>query len=211
MSNIKRYKLLILDYGGVYSFEYNIAAFDTIMREAFGTIPSDFDREKIAPLSQQLAANRITTDHYVVEVAQLLESKTPDVAYFEDATIRVTFDPSEKMKALVDNVKAHGISVSLLSDMYLFEVKKTRSWGRYDQFDYTSFSAEAGFTKADPKFFMQTLQHFRYSPEDVLFVDDLKRHIQTAQKAGIDTLHADKNVYSTPDSLAEAIRAKLFL
>lgn len=209
MPKEKRYKLLILDYGGVYSFEYNVAAFNTIMHESFGVVASDSDRASIAPLSRLLAANRITTEQYVTEVAELLGSSSYDVARFEAATLQATFDPSEPMKALVDSVKAHGIRVSLLSDMYLFEVEKTRPWGRYDQFDYTSFSAEAGFTKADPEFFMQTLQHFGCNPDDVLFVDDIKRHIQTAQKVGIDTLHADKTVYISPSSLVEAIRAKL--
>lgn len=209
MSESKHYKLLILDYGGVYSFEYNIAAFDTIMKEPFGVVPNDSDKEKIAQYSRQLAANHITTDRYIAEVAKILDSRTHNVVRFEEATMRATFDPSEPMKALVDSVKAHGIRVSLLSDMYLFEVEKTRPWGRYDQFDYTSFSAEAGFTKADPEFFMQTLQHFGCNPDDVLFVDDIKRHIQTAQKVGIDTLHADKTVYISPSSLVEAIRAKL--
>lgn len=209
MSREKSYKLLILDYGGVYSFEYNVTAFDTIMKESFGVVPSDSDRASIAPLSRLLAANRVTTEQYVARVAEVLGSSSQDVARFEAATLRVTFDPSEPMKVLVDEVKAHGIDVSLLSDMYLFEVEKTRPWGRYDQFDYAAFSAEVGFTKADPEFFMQTLQHFNYNPSDVLFVDDTESHLQTAQKLGIDALHADKTIYHTPDNLVEAIKTKL--
>lgn len=209
MPKEKRYKLLILDYGGVYSFEYNVDAFNTIMHESFGVVASDSDRASIAPLSRLLAANRITTEQYVTEVAELLGSSSYDVARFEAATLQATFDPSEPMKTLVDDVKAHGIDTSLLSDMYLFEVEKTRPWGRYDQFDYVAFSAESGLTKADPEFFMQTLQHFNHNPSDALFVDDTESHIQTARKLGIDTLLADKNVYPTSDNLVDTIKTEL--
>lgn len=179
------------------------------MRESFGVAASDAHREAIKPLSRTFASGSITTLEYVKEVASILQVPVPSVESFENATIRATFDPSVEMKELVDAVKARGIKVSLLSDMYLFEVIKTRPLGRYDQFDHVAFSAEAGYTKAAPEFFMQSLRHFGYEPHEVLFVDDILGHIRTAQSLGIDTIHADKVTFPAAIDLADTIKAKI--
>jgi len=45
------YELLILDYGGVYSFEYDVPVnYAKIMREAFGKMPEATEATQISPL-----------------------------------------------------------------------------------------------------------------------------------------------------------------
>lgn len=137
--NANKYNLLILDYGGTYSFEYDINAYPSIMAKAFGRAPNESEQALIASLSHKLAEGSIATGEYVTHVARIMNVATPAVEVFENATLEVTHDPSPEMKSLVKHVRESGIRVSLLSNMYLFEVNKTRASPRYDGFDYWRF------------------------------------------------------------------------
>jgi HAD superfamily hydrolase (TIGR01509 family) len=208
--NQSKYELLILDYGGTYSFEYDITNFDKIIQKTFSKIPNSVQKVAIEQLSHRLAADSITTGLYIQSVAEILDTQVPDVSVFEAATLAVTNPPSLALHQLLLKVKAYGIRVSLLSNMYKFEVLMTTPWGRYDDFDYISFSATAKMTKSDPAFFQNTLDHFGTSPEKVLFVDDIAEYIKVAEKLGIHSIHADKAVFTNPEQLAGAIRSELF-
>ena len=207
--NANEYGLLILDYGGTYSFEYDINAYPSIMTKAFGRVPSESEQALIAPLSHKLAEGSIATEAYVAQVARIMNVATPGVEVFENATLEVTHDPSPEMKSLVKHVRESGIRVSLLSNMYFFEVNKTRASARYDGFDYVAFSAEAGMTKQDPAFFLQTLHHFGVPPEKALFVDDIPAYTAVAASLGIRTITADKERFGSAGELAEAIYSEL--
>ena len=201
-----KYKLLILDYGGVYSFEYVVSNFDKIMISTFGKVPNEEERQAISEKSRLLGADKISTKEYIIMLGKILDvTQLPTTQQFEDATVAVTSPPTKEMVELVRDIQSHGVKVSLLSDMYMFEVKLTRPWGRYDGFDHTSFSAEAGITKSDPGFFKQTLNHFGVLPEETLFVDDVLSHIEVAKSVGIDTLHVDRTKYRQVDQLVPQI------
>lgn len=204
------YKLLILDYGGVYSFPYTSKNFNNIILKTFGRLPGDAERLRISEKSRLLGENSITTEEYVVMLGDILKiAKLPSVDQFENAVIEVTNPPTPEMTELVSVVRHAGIKVSLLSDMYMFEVKRTKPWGRYEGFDYVSFSAEAGMTKWNPRFFTQTLNHFKLDAPEALFVDDVIKNVEVAKKTGLQTLFADKEKYEDAQSLVEAIYQQL--
>lgn len=203
------YKLLALDYGGVYSFEYNPAAQDIIMKESFGRVPLAKEYFIIHPLNSLLAANKIDSQEYVQRVAEVLHVPTPNYKVFEKATVSATFDPSPAMTTFVKEMRSTGLHISLLSDMFLFEVNKTKPWGRYDGFDYVSLSAEIGASKLEPEAFMHTLRYFDIKPNEMLFVDDKKSNIETAEQLEIDCFWADKERYSDCTDLIADIRKKL--
>lgn len=202
----RKYKLLILDYGGVYSFPYTAKNFNTIILNTFGVIPNEVERQQIIEKSHLLGMNGITTQEYISLLGHVLNvEELPSVEQFENATIEVTNPPTPEMVKLVRMVHSSGIKVSLLSDMYMFEVKRTRPWGRYDGFDYVSFSAEAGMTKWDHGFFLKTLDYFQVSAQDALFVDDVIKNIEVANEVGVGTLFADKEMYHNAESLINDI------
>ena len=206
-----KYELLILDYGGVYSFEYDVPVnYEKIMRKAFGKIPDAAEATQISPLSHEFAAARLTTDQYVSKVADILGVPAPKPDDFEDITISVTNPPSEPMRQLVSLAKEAGLKVSLLSNMYAFEVAKTKPWGRYEGFDFVSFSADAGLTKHEPAFFNATLEHFGVPADKAFFVDDVLTYVETAKATGLQTLHANHLHFDNAEQLAQATRSEVF-
>lgn len=204
-----KHKLLILDYGGVYSFEYNPAAQDTVMKKSFGKVPTAHEYAKIHPLSLRLASNKIDSAQYVEQIAKIVKVPKPDFRKFEKATISVTFNPSMPMVTFVQELRATGLLVSLLSDMFLFEVNKTKPWGRYDGFDFVSLSAEIGSSKDTPEPFKRTLEHFDISAKSALFVDDKMSNIESARSAGLDCLWANHQHYTSAEELIADIRKQL--
>ncbi|HEY8992437.1 MAG TPA: HAD family hydrolase [Candidatus Microsaccharimonas sp.] len=208
--DMSKYKLLILDYGGVYSFGYDVANFGKIMQKVFGREPTSFEKADISLLSRKLGANEIDSSEYVKAVTSILGVKgVPTTELFEDTTISVTAPPSPEMMELVQKVRMSGIKVSLLSDMYEFEIKKTRPMGRYDGLDYVSLSAEIGLIKRDPKALQTTLDYFQFKPDEALFVDDVHEYTNNASSLGIDVIWADKNIYKNPIELVQKILDEL--
>ncbi len=207
-----KYELLILDYGGVYSFEYDVPVnYVKIMLDAFGKIPDATEAAQISALSHEFAAARLTSDQYVSKVANILGTPVPQSSDFEDITISVTSPPSEPMRQLVTEAKNAGLKVSLLSNMYAFEVAKTKPGGRYDGFDFVSFSADAGLTKHETAFFNATLEHFGVSADKAFFVDDVLAYVETAKTTGLNALHADHLRFDNAEQLSQAVRAELFI
>jgi HAD superfamily hydrolase (TIGR01509 family) len=179
------------------------------MFQVFGKQPDDMELKQIVRASKLLGTNKIGVEQYVRCVSEILVSSIPPINVFQEATISYGFPPSPEIVKLVKKVRENGIKVSLLSDMYMFELEKTSPQGRSEGFDYTSFSSEIGFMKTDLEAFTATLNHFGVKPEDTLFVDDVFRFVQNAASLGIDTIWADKSVFKSPEQLAETIRMRL--
>lgn len=199
-----------MDYGGVYSFGYAVPYFDIIMAETFGRVPTQDEKLKITEKSLLLSANKISTREHLTQLGEILSiSRLPSVKHFENTTIDVTSPPSAAMRKLVNEARQLGIKVSLLSDMYMFEIERTRAWGRYDGFDYVALSAEARLTKQEPEFFQQTLDHFGVKAQSTFFIDDNLQNIEVAKSVGIVTLLANKGTYRNATELAHAARLQL--
>ncbi len=206
----QNYKLLILDYGGVYSYPYTSDNFNRILKKCFGRLPNDTERKQIIEQSHLLGANSISTADYIQRVGGIMKvDKLPDEHDFEKATIEVTNPPTPEMVDLVHAARNANIKVSLLSDMYLFEAKLTRPWGRYEGFDYVALSAEQGMTKWDARFFQRTLDHFAIAGNEALFVDDIYKNVEVAKEVGIDTIFADKQRFQTAEHLVQEIKQRL--
>ena len=205
-----KYDLLILDYGGVYSFDFSHADVDKLRTAVFGRIPTEDEVALIAPIEKKLAQNDISTQEYVEHVADIMSIALPSVELFESTVLSITYPPSIAMVKLREKVAAAGIKTAILSNMFLFEMIITKPQGRYDGFDFTDFSCEAGLTKSDLKFFQITLHHFGVAAGKALFVDDMLTNIKTARSLGIHTIHADKSTFGNAEQLAEAISAELF-
>ena len=211
MNRDTHFDLLVLDYGGVYSFEYNVESFNTIMQNTFGRAPDAKERKDIEPYSHRLAAGKISSQQYVRAVARILNVREASREIFEDSTIGVTHDPSPEMIDLVEEAKKAGVFVALLSNMFLFEVIKTQPWGRYRQFDYAAFSANSRLTKSDPDFFLRPINHFGASPARTLYVDDIAEYVHTAERLGISAILADKSKFANAEDLSNSIRETLHL
>lgn len=210
MDLMSKIHTVILDYGGVYSFDYSIANYRSAMLQAFGTSPSEQQRNSLKPAFRELSRGQIATSEYVKVASDLLYcARPPTDSSFESAIVKWTLPPSPEMLELVWELRRDGYQVGLLSDMCEFELRKTRPTGRFSGFDFTSFSTESGLVKQDTDCFSSLLDRQGLSAGDVLFVDDSRDNIDMAARAGLHTIFADKRKYERAQELCQAIRTYL--
>jgi epoxide hydrolase-like predicted phosphatase len=108
--------------------------------------------------------------------------------------------PDPEMFELVEQVRALGVRVGLLSN----------SWGNtYPEniatlFDPVVISGEVGLRKPDPRIYQLTLGHLGTRPDRVVFVDDIPMNVEAATALGIRGLR-HRDAASTRAALAELL------
>lgn len=206
-----KYKLLLLDYGGVYSFDYVYSDYEKSITSLFGTHIPEVIKSDFAKIDEALGSARISTTRFIKEVAKLLDAPAvPTASVLEAELLKSTYEPAAPMIRLVKNVKNLGMNVGLLSDICKFQIAYVEYIGGYDQFDEVLLSANAGMTKANPAFYETVLQTFDVTPKEVFFVDDRIEYTKLAASLGFNTLFADKSVYTSADQLANTIWSHLY-
>ena len=71
------------------------------------------------------------------------------------------------------------------SDLHA-EINKSR--GIFEHFDASIISSEVGFLKPDKRVYELMLEKLRLRPEDCIFIDDRKEHLETAEMMGFSTV-----------------------
>ena len=90
----------------------------------------------------------------------------------------------------VGRLRSSGLKVGLLSNMHPEMVTHCRSHFDWLQnFDFVTFSAEAGIVKPDPAIYEYTLRGLGIRPSAALFLDDREINIQAARSLGINAIH----------------------
>ena len=207
-----KYKLLILDYGGVYSHGYDLQTQYKIARELFGCErPPTKTSVELTSLEDRFSSGLITTQEYIDELAAILDApKKPTPEGIQNRMLESAKDPSPLMVDLVKDVRVKGVKVALLSDMCAFEIPIAEKLGRFDGFDLALLSANEGVSKKNKKYFELLFEKLPYSPAESIFFDDSEYCIQTAKEIGMDSVLVQGEEMNTPESLSEVIYAELF-
>lgn len=86
-------------------------------------------------------------------------------------------------------LRNRGYLVGILSNVRPKSAKKLKKKGRYDSFCPVILSCEVKMKKPSEAVFKHALSILGLKADQVLFVDNSKRHIKTAEKLGINTIH----------------------
>jgi epoxide hydrolase-like predicted phosphatase len=85
----------------------------------------------------------------------------------------------------VRELRAEGYRTAILTN-------NIKEWGRYwkesiplDLFDVIVDSCDVGIRKPDPEIFRLTCERLRVAPEGAVFLDDTRRHVETARTVGL--------------------------
>jgi HAD superfamily hydrolase (TIGR01509 family) len=208
----QNYKLLVLDYGGVYSHGYDLQTSSKIAQELFGCErPATKSSPLLTSLEDRFSSGIVTTQEYIDELADIMNApKKPTPEALQNRMLDAAKDPSPVMVELVKDVRTKGIEVALLSDMCAFEVPIAESLGRFDSIDIKFLSAKEGVSKKNPKFFELLFEKTAYLPSESLFFDDSEYCIETANRIGVDSVLVQGESMNTPEGLSRVIYEKLF-
>jgi HAD superfamily hydrolase (TIGR01509 family) len=211
-SNQSKYKLLVLDYGGVYSHGYDLQTAFKIADELFGCVrPPTKTSPELTSLEDRFSSGLVTTQEYIDELATILDApKKPTPAALQNRMLEAAKDPSPLMVDLVRDVRAKGVKVALLSDMCAFEIPIAEKLHRFDGFDLVMLSANERMSKKNNGYFNLLFEKLPYSPAESLFFDDSEYCIETANAIGMDSILVQGEEMSTPEGLSKVVHEKLF-
>lgn len=90
-----------------------------------------------------------------------------------------------KVLEIVAALKKQGIKVAILSNTIETHAQINQSHGIYDPFEIRILSHQVGLAKPDPETYKLTLKKLKSSPEQTIFIDDKKEHVEAAKNLGI--------------------------
>ncbi len=186
MDGRRKITTLLLDYGGVIAeegFQQGLAA---IARRC-GMAPAALIR---AGADAVYASGYVTGRGTEADFWRLLKSRTgiqgdPE-AWRREILDRFRLRP--RMLALVDELRARGLRVAILSDQtdWLDELEARDHF--FHHFDRVFNSHHLGMGKRDPRTFRVAACRMGAAPGEVLFVDDSPGNVERARRAGLQAL-----------------------
>lgn len=193
-------KLIIFDWGGVieshYVGENNI--FEAILRivKKLGCPYEDkvikkknfynITQEPIGTISD---IKKIEEWYLNVKEEFLLQGTFEDfIKVYEQEFFKV--DYYQDVINIIDSLQGK-CKLGVLSNLMLLDKKRLDYQVNLSRMDYVWLSFELGCEKPQKEIYQRVLNDVGTEANDVLFIDDNKRNIEAAKKAGIKTIHAN--------------------
>jgi epoxide hydrolase-like predicted phosphatase len=134
---------------------------------------------------QMLDEGVISTREVIEAIALTSSLKKEEIAHIFNLRTEVIF-PLDSNVRLLPGLKKRGFRLYFLSNfpLDLFEGVKT-GYYFFRYFDGGVISAEAKFTKPDPRIYEALLEKYSLIPEESLFIDDIEINVQAAESAGM--------------------------
>lgn len=126
---------------------------------------------------------------YWIQCAEKQERALPDDWRQRYRSVsRSALNVNDEMYALVEELKANGIPVALLSNVQKRYADLIRSFGLYAPFEPCLLSSEMGVSKPDPQAYEFLLKELSLPASEIVFIDDRQENIEAALNAGLDAI-----------------------
>jgi putative hydrolase of the HAD superfamily len=182
-----KFKTLIFDYGCVISRPQNMTSVGRIMDRLKLRNVEDFN--KLYSIHRaEIDSGLISLEEYwkrtLKEINISLNGE--DFKWIVREDIVSWADINEEMIGFIKEIKSNGYSLAILSNMVtetLDYLKKNTSF--IGLFDFPFFSCDFNLIKPDPRIYTYILDQMKVRPEGCIFIDDLRRNCEAAEKLGI--------------------------
>lgn len=89
---------------------------------------------------------------------------------------------------ILEELKDRGYSLYVLSNFHLEAFKLVVNYDFFNNFDELVISAEINTVKPEPEIYRYLLANYSLSPEETVFIDDMKVNLLGAENFGIKTI-----------------------
>ena len=181
---------LIFDLGGVlYGVDYK--ATETALgklQESAAEIPV-FSRSTQPECFTLYETGRISKDEFRIQLRRAFNITTADDAQLDAAWCAILMNAYPGRTELLGRLHRH-YRMALLSNTneIHIDVVKEQCPELLAQFDTCFYSHELGMRKPHPEIFEHVLEAMNFRPEETLFLDDSRQHLQGAESLGIHTV-----------------------
>lgn len=131
---------------------------------------------------------------------QYYRQEEPDQKWFDglEKAREESFKRVAGMDDLVDDLKAKGYKVALLSNIAPLKGSFLKKHGRYDKFDPAILSCDVNVKKPHPSIYHHLLKRVKLRAQECFFVDNRKTNTDMAKAMGFDV-----HTFTTKEHLME--------
>lgn len=178
-------KAVVFDFGGVMTGPPNREAVIDFLKESFELSDEEY---RATNEEKRAAIQRGPTDReFWLSFGRDRGFETKGFEERFDEVLKTAIGTDLKMYALVEELKAK-TTVALLSNIDDRYAKIVRHLGLYEPFDPCLLSCDLGVEKPDPEIYRKLLAVLNVSPQDIVFIDDLKENVLGASAIGLDAI-----------------------
>lgn len=178
-------KAVLLDWGGVISPGGTPDEVPIALSKVLGKSIEEAT-QLIAKVAHDLKRGKLSTDKFweMVQIETGITIEPQDRNIWSSVE---TFKPNESILSLVKTLRADGIPVGVLSNVFPITAMQIHEKGWYKNFEPVILSTEAGYAKPDPEFYQIAIEKLSLDPSEILFIDDQQYCLDGAMKAGMQT------------------------
>lgn len=101
---------------------------------------------------------------------------------------REILQPIKGSIEILEKLKDRGYNLYVLSNFHLEAFKVVSNYKFFNNFDGLVISAEINAVKPEPEIYRYLLANYAISPEETVFIDDMKANLLGAENFGIKTI-----------------------
>ena len=200
-------KTVIFDLGGIFiDIDYQ-ATSKAFVNKGFTNFDEVYSQAKQAPFVDAFERGQLTNSTFRQEMLSYAPV-TLDQANFDEAWNamlgKIRVDKLQMVQKYASEYRF--LLYSNTNHIHLERFKKwlSRDFPGFDGlFQKVYYSCEFGFNKPYKEGFLKILEEQKTKPDECVFVDDTKRHVQTATELGIQAVWVPSNL--SADALEKAI------
>lgn len=182
---------IIFDFGNVICTLDNNLFLEKISKYTDKTVPELTELiYTYSDLPQKFETGLISPDKFYKEIVKKcnLSISKPD---FIEAYTNI-FTPIPATFNLIERLKTHNYKLALLSNTSEWDFEygiKPKMAKIFDLFDAVTTSFEAKAMKPKKEIFLDTLNKLGLKPEQCVYIDDIQRYVEAANKLGMYGIH----------------------
>lgn len=182
----KEIKAIVFDIGSVVTKRQRILIAEILSKH----YKIDLDKFLTAMFKKRskIVTGKISGMEYYKDFANRLKIK--DFNEFKrrwESLMEKHINPNKRVQSLIKNLKKNYRIIAFTN--VTKDAEKIRFKKRvYDYFDIKLISFIEGMKKPDKDFYKLLIKRSKLNPNELLFIDDIKKNLLTAQKFGMNTI-----------------------
>jgi len=182
---MQKIKSVVFDWGGVL-IKNPVKDFLEECSKRIGLEAQNL-KEAYREFSPSFERGILTESNLWKRISDKLNINIPNSYSLWNSCFKKVYNPYKNVIELASHLHKNGYKIALLSNTevpamdYFHELN-------YDFFDETVFSCAEGFVKPDLQIYRILIKKLNLLPENIVFIDDKKENVQSAQQLGMNAL-----------------------
>lgn len=201
ISSPKKIKNIIFDFGGVlFDIDYK-APIKAFQQLGFGSFEEIYAQSSQNPVFDLFETGKMSNDDFL----HYLKSFVPEVtnAQLLEAWNCILLGLIQENIPVVEKAREMGLRTFILSNtnaihVPVFEnmIDERIGWKNFRSlFEEIVYSNVIGMRKPHAETFLSVCQTHQLNPDETLFIDDSRQHVEGASKAGLQTIHLPEHSF----------------